>query len=108
MIARSASPTSAGLRYTAERDIASNRHCRDIGSAGGAPVRPAPDVPPGTFAELSCQKIVFYLQLADLSIQNIDPRFREGRLCASPAAPSATLPPSKTLAAPSSSCFFQL
>src|SRR5271170_7084695 len=34
MTARSASPTSAGLRYTAERDIASNRHCRDIGSAG--------------------------------------------------------------------------
>src|SRR6266478_7843022 len=34
MIARSASPTSAGLRYTAERDIASTRHCCEIGSAG--------------------------------------------------------------------------
>jgi hypothetical protein len=63
---------------------------------------------PGSFAELSCQKIIFDLELADLPVQDIDPRFREGRLCASLAVPSAKPPPSKTLAAPSSSCFFQL
>jgi hypothetical protein len=43
--------------------------------------------------------------VADLAIQRIDPRFREGRLCASLAGRSAAAPPpSKTLAAPSSSC----
>jgi hypothetical protein len=46
----------------------------------GAHVRPARHVPLGSFAELSRQKIVFDLQLADLPVQNIDPRFREGRL----------------------------
>ncbi len=41
----------------------------------GAPGRPAPGVPPGSFAELSCEKkIVFDLQLADLAVQNIDLR----------------------------------
>jgi hypothetical protein len=56
--------------------------------------RPARDVPLGSFAELSCQKIVFDLQLADLPIQNINLRLA-GR----------SLHPSKTLAAPSN--FFQ-
>src|ERR1700730_7193724 len=80
-----------------------------IPAAPGSRARPSCAVAPGSFAELSCQKIVFDLQLADLPVQNIDPRFREGRLCASLLVPSAAEPPpSKTLAAPSSSCFFQL
>jgi hypothetical protein len=47
-----------------------------------------------------CQKIIFDLQLANLPVQKIDLRFI--------GASSADAPPSKTLAAPSSSCFFQL
>ena len=35
-------------------------------------------MPLGSFAELSCQKIVFHLQLADLPVQNVDRR-RAGR-----------------------------
>jgi hypothetical protein len=38
----------------------------------GSHVRPARDAPLGSFAELSCQKIIFDLQLADLPVQNID------------------------------------
>src|SRR5437899_723871 len=82
MIARSASPTSAGLRYTAERDIASNRHA--VRSAAlGAPVRPAPDVAPapGSSPGVSCKKIVFDLQSADLLVQNIDLRLAGQTLC---------------------------
>src|SRR5271168_3916498 len=80
MTARSASPTSAGLRYTAERDIASNRHCRDIGSAGRSRSTSA-----RRSARLICRafvpKIVFDLQLADLSIQNIDLRLAGHTIC---------------------------
>src|SRR5947209_9045190 len=36
--------------------------------------RPSRAVPPGSSAELSCQKIVFDLQLADLPVQKIDLR----------------------------------
>src|SRR5260370_7151966 len=41
-------------------------------AASGSRARPARDVPLGSFAELSCQKIVFDLQLANLPIQDID------------------------------------
>src|SRR5215472_589662 len=37
-------------------------------------------VPPGLAAELSCQKIVFDLQLADLPIEKIDLRLSRGSL----------------------------
>src|SRR5271166_4232964 len=40
----------------------------------GCRARPARDVPLGSFAEPSCQKIVFDLQLADLPVQNIGMR----------------------------------
>src|SRR4051812_13119835 len=80
----------------------------EILAAPGSSARPSRAVPPGSVAELSCQKIIFDLQLADLPVQKIDPRFREGRLWASLVAPSADAPPSKTLTAPSNSCFFQL
>src|ERR1700757_1882068 len=51
-----------------------------IPAAPGPRVRPARDVSPGSFAELSRQKIVFDLQLADLPIQNIDLRLGGGAL----------------------------
>src|SRR5436190_12417284 len=76
-------------------------------AAPGSCARPSRAVPPGSVAELSCQKIIFDLQLTDLPVQMIDPRFREGRLWLSLLAPSAEPPPWKTLGAPSSSCFFQ-
>src|SRR5215472_14667021 len=40
--------------------------------------RPSRAVPPGSVAELSCQKIIFDLQLADLPVQKIDLRFIGG------------------------------
>src|ERR1700732_5246047 len=49
-----------------------------IPAAPGPRARPARAVPPGSFAELSCQKIVFDLQLADLPVQNIDLRLTGG------------------------------
>src|SRR6476659_11215886 len=70
MIVRSSSLTVAGWRYTEERETVSSRHCCATGR--GSHVRPARDVPLGSFAELACQKIVFDLQLADLPVQNID------------------------------------
>src|SRR5689334_20324440 len=42
--------------------------------------RPSRAVPPGSVAELSCQKIIFDLQLADLPVQKIDLRFIGGSL----------------------------
>src|SRR5436190_10158422 len=41
-------------------------------AAPGSCARPRRVVPPGLVAELSCQKIIFDLQLADLPIQKID------------------------------------
>jgi hypothetical protein len=61
-------------------------------AAPGSCARPLRAVPPGSVAELSCQKIIFDLQLADLPVQKIDLRFIGGSL------PDA--PPSKTLTAP--------
>src|SRR5947209_11955974 len=43
--------------------------------------RPSRTVPPGSVAELSCQKIIFDLQLADLPVQMIDLRRIAGSLC---------------------------
>src|SRR5208337_279423 len=43
-------------------------------AAPGPRARPRRDVRPGSFAEPSCQKIVFDLQLADLPVQNINLR----------------------------------
>src|SRR5438477_3250901 len=43
-----------------------------ISAAPGSCVRPAHVVPRGLVAELSCQKIIFDLQLADLPVQKID------------------------------------
>jgi len=40
-------------------------------------------VPPGSVAELSCQKIVFDLQLANLPVQKVDLGFINGCLCQS-------------------------
>src|SRR5215831_8150702 len=42
--------------------------------------RPSCAVPPGSVAELSCQKIIFDLQLADLPVQKVDLRFIGGSL----------------------------
>src|SRR5947208_4281936 len=41
-------------------------------AAPGSCARPSRVVPPGLVAELSCQKIIFDLQLANLPVQNID------------------------------------
>src|SRR5947207_15484265 len=41
-------------------------------AAPGSCARPSRAVPPGSVAELSCQKIIFGLQLADLPVQMID------------------------------------
>src|SRR5207248_5605484 len=41
-------------------------------AAPGSCARPSRVVPPGLVAELSCQKIIFDLQLADLPVQKID------------------------------------
>src|SRR5437660_6204209 len=41
-------------------------------AAPGLCARPSRLVPPGLVAELSCQKIIFDLQLADLPVQKID------------------------------------
>src|SRR5438045_5938142 len=41
-------------------------------AAPGSCARPSRAVPPGSVAELSCQKIIFDLQLADLPVQKID------------------------------------
>jgi len=41
-------------------------------AAPGSCARPSRAVPPGSVAELSCQKIIFDLQLADLPVQMID------------------------------------
>src|SRR5215470_1130078 len=46
----------------------------------GSPARPWRAVPPGSVAELSCQKIIFDLQLANLPVQKIDLRFIGGCL----------------------------
>src|ERR1700738_3482660 len=51
-----------------------------IPAASGPRSRPARCVPLGSFAELSRQKIVFDLQLADLPVQNIDLRLVGGAL----------------------------
>src|SRR5467141_606899 len=51
-----------------------------IPAAPGLRARPARGVPLGSFAELSRQKIVFDLQLADLPVQNIDLRLVGGAL----------------------------
>src|SRR5215467_7403652 len=49
-------------------------------AAPGSCARPSRVVPPGLVAELSCQKIIFDLQLADLPVQKIDLRFIDGSL----------------------------
>src|SRR2546423_7868489 len=49
-------------------------------AAPGSCTRPSRAVPPGSVAELSCQKIIFDLQLADLPVQKIDLRFIGGSL----------------------------
>src|SRR5215470_1317725 len=51
--------------------------------------RPSRAVPPGLAAELSCQKIVFDLQLADLPVQKIDLGFVDGSLRRSAALEDA-------------------
>jgi hypothetical protein len=49
-----------------------------IPAALGPRARSSRAVAPGSFAELSCQKIVFDLQLTDLPVQNIDLRLVAG------------------------------
>src|SRR5271168_359424 len=49
-------------------------------AAPGSCARPSRAVPPGSVAELSCQKIIFDLQLADLPVQMIDLRLIAGSL----------------------------
>src|SRR5207253_5212966 len=49
-------------------------------AAPGYCVRPSRAVPPGSVAELSCQKIIFDLQLADLPVQKVDPDIVGGSL----------------------------
>src|SRR6516164_5579206 len=84
MIARSSSLTSAGRRLKSARppttDIAV------ILAAPGPRARPKHAVPPGSFAELSCQKIVFDLQLTNLAVQKIDLRLADRSLCRRAAA----------------------
>src|ERR1700741_1490138 len=50
-------------------------------AAPGSCARPSRAVPPGSVAELSCQKIIFDLQLADLPVQMIDLGLIAGSLC---------------------------
>jgi transposase InsO family protein len=54
-------------------------------TAPGPRARPSRAVPPGSVAEPSCQKIVFYLQPANLPVQNINLRLASATLrrCAS-------------------------
>src|ERR1700692_622326 len=61
-----------------------------IPAAPGPRARPARGVPPGSFAELSCQKIVFDLQLADLPVQNIDLLLASRTLCRRAALKNTT------------------
>jgi hypothetical protein len=56
----------------------------------------APGVPLGSFAELSRQKIVFDLQLADLPVQNIDLRLVGGALRHAAALEMLDAPPADT------------
>src|SRR5437763_6569714 len=49
-------------------------------AAPGSCARPSRAVPPGSVAELSCQKIIFDLQLADLPVQKVDPDIIGGSL----------------------------
>ena len=60
-------------------------------AAPGPRARPKHAVPPRSFAELSCQKIVFDLQLTNLAVQKIDLRLADRSLCRAP-------PPSNALA----------
>src|SRR5258708_18865296 len=60
-----------------------------IPATPGLRARPARGVPLGSFAELSRQKIVFDLQLADLPVQNIDLRLVGGALRHAPALENA-------------------
>src|SRR5246500_3778561 len=55
----------------------------------GSCARPSRAVPPGLVAELSCQKIVFDLQLADLPVQKIGLGFVDGSLRRSAALEDA-------------------
>ena len=59
-------------------------------AAPGPRARPKHAVPPGSFAEPSCQKIAFDLQLTNLAVQKIDLRLADRSLCRRAAAPTVS------------------
>ena len=59
-------------------------------AAPGPRARPKHAVPPGSFAEPSCQQIVFDLQLTNLAVQKIDLRLADRSLCRRAAAPTVS------------------
>src|SRR5215469_5369712 len=70
MIARSSALRPAGGRAKNVTLLATG--IAAILASSGSRARPLPAVPPGSVAELSCQKIVFDLQLANLPVQKVD------------------------------------
>src|SRR6516165_190278 len=77
MIARSAALASPDFRRLTSAAAPENGIAARL-AAPGSCARPSRAVPPGLVAELSCQKIVFDLQLADLPVQKIDLGFVDG------------------------------
>jgi hypothetical protein len=91
MIVRSSSLTApAGDKSRSAIPPAAN--IAAIPAALGSHARPARDVRLGSFAALSCQKIIFDLQLANLAVQDID-------LCLAGCALGQAAALKKTLAA---------
>src|SRR6516162_9360279 len=79
MIARSAALASPDFRRLTSAAAPENGIAARL-AAPGSCARPSRAVPPGSVAELSCQKIIFDLQLADLPVQKIDLSFTGGSL----------------------------
>src|SRR6516165_10874891 len=88
MIARSAALASPDFRRLTSAAAPENGIAARL-AAPGSCARPSRAVPPGLVAELSCQKIVFDLQLADLPVQKIGLRFVDGSLRRSAALEDA-------------------
>src|SRR6516225_896424 len=71
MIARSSALSSAGGGRAKSVTLPATGIAA-ISAAPGSRARPFRAVPPGSVAELSCQKIVCDLQLANLPVQEVD------------------------------------
>src|SRR6516165_2168747 len=88
MIARSAALASPDFRRLTSAAAPENGIAARL-AAPGSCARPSRAVPPGLVAELSCQKIVFDLQLTDLPVQKIGLGFVDGSLRRSAALEDA-------------------